>query len=339
MSNCVFCQIAARTHADDFTVFENEHVFAVISLDQKPGNHGHVLVIPREHIANIHALPPELDAPLLAALRLVATAAKEAFAADGIHIRQNNGAASGQDVFHLHFHVIPRFHGDNFDAAPYERLPPTVRLAQAEKLRSVFSADAGGGPAASRAEALIGPVGMNRSALVLRDHDPAWALAYAAERERIQTACARPLLIEHIGSTAIPSLLAKPILDIAVLIATADLATVAAALRDLGYDYRGAYDARPGRFYAVLDHGEIRLCQIHLYTDPEAGWMEQLLFRDTLRAQATLRAEYADAKHRILQQVGADKRLYAQIKTDWVDAFLPAVRRAAAAGFSGRAGS
>ena len=139
MSACVFCEIAAQGYTDtELTVFEDEHVFARISLSQKPGNHGHVLVIPKKHLPNIYELPRELDAPLMSALRLIATAVKKAFLADGVHIRQNNEAAAGQDVFHLHFHVISRYEGDEFETQKYERLELGVRKALAEKLKRVI---------------------------------------------------------------------------------------------------------------------------------------------------------------------------------------------------------
>lgn len=136
MSHCIFCELAAPTHADpELTIYENDLVFARVSLDQKPGNLGHVLVIPKAHVPSIYTLPEELDAPLMSALRIISSAVKTAFSADGVHIRQNNEAASGQDVFHLHFHVIPRYHADRFETSNYERLDLAVRKALAEKLR------------------------------------------------------------------------------------------------------------------------------------------------------------------------------------------------------------
>lgn len=65
-------------------------------------------------------------------------AVKEAFDADGLHLRQNNEAASGQDVFHLHFHVIPRYHDDGFEDQTYEELGFRIRKEQAEKLRKAI---------------------------------------------------------------------------------------------------------------------------------------------------------------------------------------------------------
>ncbi len=132
---CVFCAICAKQIDTELTVFENEHVIAQVSLLQKPRNQGHVLVMPRKHLQNIYELSAELNAPLMSALQLLSGAVKKAFSAEGVHIRQNNESAAGQDVFHLHFHVIPRYHEDNFEAEKYEKLSFRVRQEIAERLK------------------------------------------------------------------------------------------------------------------------------------------------------------------------------------------------------------
>jgi histidine triad (HIT) family protein len=139
MSKCVFCEIVAKRMAPDLTVFEDEHVIGQISLQQKSGNHGHALVIPKFHVQDIYALPKELHAPLMSGLRLLARASRKAFGAEGIQIRQNNERAAGQDVFHLHFHVIPRYQADDFEIKEYERLSSEIRREHAQKLIAAIS--------------------------------------------------------------------------------------------------------------------------------------------------------------------------------------------------------
>jgi len=141
MDKCVFCEIVAKRIDPELTVFENEWVFAQVSLRQKPGNLGHVLIIPKKHVQNIYELPEELNAPLMSALRLLSRAVKKAFSAEGIHIRQNNEPAAGQDVFHLHFHVIPRYQGDDFEAKQYEKLPLQKRKELAESMKLDIQSD------------------------------------------------------------------------------------------------------------------------------------------------------------------------------------------------------
>ena len=93
-------------------------------------------------------------------------------------------------------------------------------------------------------------------------HDETWKDDFAAERERIERAAAdSSIRIEHIGSTAIPTVWAKPFLDIAILWGVKGLDPVAEALTKLGYEYRGQFDDEIGHFYAVLDKENIRYCQ------------------------------------------------------------------------------
>lgn len=135
MKGCVFCDIVRKKIDSELTVFENDYIIGHVSLRQKPGNHGHILLIPKVHVKNIYELDKSFDAPMMSALRLLSTAVKRAFQADGIHIRQNNEAAAGQDVFHLHFHIIPRFEGDYFESENYSKLSFDERIGIANQLK------------------------------------------------------------------------------------------------------------------------------------------------------------------------------------------------------------
>ncbi len=153
-------------------------------------------------------------------------------------------------------------------------------------------------------------------------HDVSWKDDFLAERERIETVVAdSSVLIEHIGSTAIPTVCAKPILDIAILCGAKGLEVVADALPELGYEYRGNYDDESGHFYAVLDRNNIRYCQAHIYTEANADWHSKLKFRDVLRENAELAREYNDYKLELAKKV-SNKSEYAEVKTKWVNRFI-----------------
>jgi len=94
--------------------------------------------MPREHIANIYDLPDRLSGPVLSTAARIARAAKAAFRADGITLRQNNDAASDQHLFHFHLHVIPRFtaDGDPFRSAPM--IPIAAQEDAAARLRAAI---------------------------------------------------------------------------------------------------------------------------------------------------------------------------------------------------------
>jgi histidine triad (HIT) family protein len=91
-----------------------------IVVNPFPLNPGHVLVIPRQHVENIYDLPETIAGPILSMAARAARAAKCVLGADGVTLRQNNGAASDQHLFHFHLHVVPRFSGDGerFNAQP-----------------------------------------------------------------------------------------------------------------------------------------------------------------------------------------------------------------------------
>ena len=110
MSDCIFCKIINR-EIPALKVYEDEHSFAF--LDIKPNNLGHTLLIPKEHTRNIFDIKEETLRHLMSPLKKLALAAKEAADADGINIAMNNEPAANQIVFHAHFHIIPRFEGDN----------------------------------------------------------------------------------------------------------------------------------------------------------------------------------------------------------------------------------
>lgn len=163
----------------------------------------------------------------------------------------------------------------------------------------------------------------------LLPHDPAWKDDFLAEKSRIAAAVDDPsLLIEHVGSTAIPTIHAKPIIDIAILCGEKGLKPLARALLGLGYDYRGQFDEERGHYYAVLDRDDVRLCQAHIFTKANADWHAKLRFRDVLRQNAELAQEYDDYKRRLAEAV-TDKSEYAETKSRWVDTFILKVMREA----------
>jgi len=169
--------------------------------------------------------------------------------------------------------------------------------------------------------------GMKKDELRLLSHDPAWKDDFLAEKSRIEAVLQNSsICIEHVGSTSIPTVHAKPILDIAVLCNEKTIESVIRALIEIGYDYRGAYDSESSHFYAVLDKENIRLCQVHIHTEPDSDWLCKLHFRDVLRQHYELACEYDEFKLE-LAKVALNKSEYAEIKTHWVDEFIVKVMR------------
>lgn len=139
--------------------------------------------------------------------------------------------------------------------------------------------------------------GMKKDELRLLSHDPAWKDDFLAEKNRIVTVLQdSSIRIEHVGSTSIPTVHAKPILDIAVLCDEKTIESVIRAFIELGYDYRGAFDDESSHFYAVLDENNVRLCQVHIHTESDSDWRCKLHFRDVLRQNYELAREYDEYK-------------------------------------------
>lgn len=107
--NCIFCKILAG-EIPSATVYEDDSFKAI--LDVNPAVRGHVIILPKNHAANLFELPDEDASKVMIVAKKIAKAVKETYHCDGVNILQNNGKAAGQTVFHLHVHVIPRFTGD-----------------------------------------------------------------------------------------------------------------------------------------------------------------------------------------------------------------------------------
>ncbi|WP_214408515.1 HIT family protein [Sphaerisporangium fuscum] len=109
MDDCTFCKIAVG-QAPGHRVLHDKATVAF--LDIAPAAPGHTLVVPRTHARDIWDLPEEEHARVARMVHRVARLLKTALAPDGLTITHASGAAAGQDVFHFHTHVIPRWSGD-----------------------------------------------------------------------------------------------------------------------------------------------------------------------------------------------------------------------------------
>lgn len=139
MTDCIFCRIVAGG-AEASVAYEDGATVAF--MDMRQVSRGHLLVVPRKHVATILDLDDETGAVLFAAVARVARGVQAAFAPDGINIWQSNGAAAGQEVDHLHVHVMPRHAGDGLLRVYPRRLANTPRAeldAQAEAIRGAIA--------------------------------------------------------------------------------------------------------------------------------------------------------------------------------------------------------
>ncbi|HXL98396.1 MAG TPA: GrpB family protein [Rhizomicrobium sp.] len=155
----------------------------------------------------------------------------------------------------------------------------------------------------------------------LHPHSPAWAKTAAAESARLKAALGDLLLtVHHIGSTAIPGILAKPIVDMMPLVA--DLARFDArqdAVRALGYKWYGEFGLAGRRYCTLTDSATgKRTFQLHCYRDGDPAIARHLAFRDYLRARPFVAKEYEMEKIRAAAAQPNDTLAYNAEKNDWI---------------------
>jgi histidine triad (HIT) family protein len=102
MTSCIFCQIISREAPADILA-ENDAVIVFLSLEHHP------LVVPKLHVPDLFGLSDVLGAALMRETVRIAKAVRSGLHCDGIYVTQANGEAAGQQVFHLHLHVYPRW--------------------------------------------------------------------------------------------------------------------------------------------------------------------------------------------------------------------------------------
>jgi histidine triad (HIT) family protein len=109
MSDCIFCKIV-HGEAPSWKVYENASIYAF--LDIHPISEYHTLVIPKAHYENIFDVPEKELLEVMAAVREVARLYKTKLGIQNVQIINSSGREAQQDVFHIHFHIVPRKRGD-----------------------------------------------------------------------------------------------------------------------------------------------------------------------------------------------------------------------------------
>lgn len=133
--NNIFAKIL-RGEADAHVVLDEEHCLAF--MDLMPQSPGHTLIIPREPAQDIFDLSTAALGQLVATTQRVARAVKAAFEPPGMMIVQLNGADAGQTVFHIHFHVIPRYPGEGLTLHSRSVADPSDLRDHAARIRAVL---------------------------------------------------------------------------------------------------------------------------------------------------------------------------------------------------------
>lgn len=138
MNDCIFCKIINR-ELESSIVYEDD--IAIAFMDIQPVNEGHTLVIPKKHYITMEDCDEETLKHLIAIVKKLNVQVAKATGAKGIFNSVMNGEEAGQEVFHVHFHIIPRYKNDGFGfyfPRGYREILPKRSLLDefAEKIKS-----------------------------------------------------------------------------------------------------------------------------------------------------------------------------------------------------------
>lgn len=128
--SCIFCAII-KGKAPANIIFQDEKIIVFLALE------GHPLVVPKKHIEHLSELDDDYSAIMMQTAVKVSSALRESTGCEGINLVLSDGRAAGQDVFHIHLHVKPRWQNDNIVLSwDIEKLPDDMRAELASSLRS-----------------------------------------------------------------------------------------------------------------------------------------------------------------------------------------------------------
>jgi GrpB-like predicted nucleotidyltransferase (UPF0157 family) len=162
-------------------------------------------------------------------------------------------------------------------------------------------------------------LGLKRGAVQLVPYCNQWPLLFAEEECAIRAAIGHIVLdVQHIGSTAVPGLAAKPILDIGIAVRdAADVERCITPLAALGYQFLG--DRRGvGDWFFAKGSDDARSHYLHMVEHTSSAWSDYLSFRDTLTTDERSRDDYASLKRQLLAASGGDRSAYTEGKEEFI---------------------
>ena len=165
------------------------------------------------------------------------------------------------------------------------------------------------------------PLGLKRGELRVSPYREEWKTLFEIEKKNIEKAIGDYIEdIQHVGSTSIPGMPAKPILDIAIAVKDFEEARICIKpLCKMGYTFKGE-NGIPRRHYFLK--GEPCTHHIHLLEKISEEWEKLILFRDYLRSNQKTAEEYKELKRDLLQRLQGDRKAYQAAKTDFVAAVI-----------------
>jgi len=166
-------------------------------------------------------------------------------------------------------------------------------------------------------------IGLKRGVVELKPYNSQWKEFYRKESELISSTISDYLVdIQHIGSTAIPGIIAKPIIDIAVAINSLEnIEKIIGPLSEIGFIYRGEQGI-PDRHMFVKGGEELRTHHMHVMHKSHYEWKKHILFRDYLMNHPKEVKKYSELKRRLEKQFKHDRESYTESKSEFIEGIL-----------------
>lgn len=171
-------------------------------------------------------------------------------------------------------------------------------------------------------------LGLKRGTVTVVDYDPLWPQNFDEEKARLFTALGRELLaVEHVGSTSVPGLVSKPIIDMIGAVESFDrLDYFIDHLQKLGYEYMPDRMFEARKFFPKGDQSyRTHHLNLVIKNDPEQ-WNNIILFRDYLRQNDTVRDQYANLKQKIAHEYSDNRYAYTKAKNDFIQKSLQDIK-------------
>ncbi|MBI4909043.1 MAG: GrpB family protein [Acidobacteria bacterium] len=163
-------------------------------------------------------------------------------------------------------------------------------------------------------------IGLERGIVEVVEHDPRWFILAAEACQAVRSACGELLVdVQHVGSTSVPELPSKPVLDIAAgMVSSAVVAELIPRLSLPGYIYRGDYGDSGGHLFVAESSPNVRTVHLHVVEHSSRQWREYLLFRDVLRRRAAIRRRYSQLKQGLASAYQEDRDAYTAGKAEFI---------------------
>lgn len=167
-------------------------------------------------------------------------------------------------------------------------------------------------------------IGLRRHSVEIVDHNPKWATLAKEACHRIrQVAIDFIADIQHVGSTAVPDLPAKPILDlVASVISLNTIPKIIRCLEAIGYIYRGDSGDEGGHLFILESSPDVRTVHLHVVEHNKSQWKNYIRFRDLLRHQPEIRSKYAELKLKLKNRYPNNRKSYTNAKHDFIQKVL-----------------